>query len=556
MAAARPLLAATILLALLEPALGQTSDLATLYEEGIAARNAGQPDRAIERFRKVLAAEPKHVDARVQLGFALTARRQFDEARRAFDRVLDETPDYHDARLGLARIAYFKGDLAEASRELDILRRLAPDHEEAQELAAQVARAREGAQLDEAQALRRKGRFAEAERIIRALLVRRPRDPDLLIEAGTLAAFQGRFDAARESFDGALRARPHDTGAALGLARLDFYANALPRAQERVDEVLSRRPDDPEARSLKASLRLAGGDPEGAERDLRRLAAEEPKEAGHQLRLGDALRAQERDEEARTAYEAARRIDPASAEIASRLALKARPRWQLDLDGGGSDLGGPFDSWSGGRIGLAYRVDRRDTVSGAVETQRRFGQTETTVEARLDRRWADGLWSYARVGGTPDAGFRPAFLTEVGAAAQIARGNGLLGATVGLVDLSYARYAVGETKGAKIGLQQYAFGGRFWLTGQLVGTLAADGQRLGGYALRADWLVTNDFVLSVGYSDAPDVSDGQTIATRALFGSMSYVLNDAVTLRLSTAREERKRTVDRTEVVLGLSARF
>ncbi|HEV2557897.1 MAG TPA: tetratricopeptide repeat protein [Microvirga sp.] len=556
MAPARPLLAAAALIAVLaNPAPGRAGDAAALYDEAIAARNAGQPDRAIERFRQVIELEPDHVDARVQLGFSLTARRRFEEARRAFTRALEQAPDYHDARLGLARAAFFEGDLAAARRELDGLRRAAPDHAEGRALRAQVAKAETGRLIENAGALRVKGRFAEAERLLAPHLARRPADPDLLVEAGLLALVQDRHDDARRHLEVALRTRPGDLAARLGLARLDYYQARLDAAAERVEAILAAHPGNTQALALRAGIRLAGGDAPAAEEDLRRLAEAEPAVADHRLRLGDALREQWRDVEARTAYEEASRLDPASAEIRGRLALRPNARWRIDLSGGGSELGRGLDPWREGQFAAGYRLDPQQTVSGLVRTRRRYGLTDVTLQGRFDRRWGDDVSVYGALGGTPGGHFSPLALAQAGAALRLTPGAGSLGPTIGLLDLGFARYRDGSTFEGKVGLEQSFFEGRFALAGHLIGTEAAERQG-GGYSLRASWVIAAPLTVSVGYASAPDISEARIVPTRTLFGSLDLALSDTVTLRLSAARERRKGNVERTDAILGLTLQF
>ncbi|HEY8382393.1 MAG TPA: tetratricopeptide repeat protein [Microvirga sp.] len=552
---------------LLAPAAAQTGDPDALYKAGIAARDAGRPDDAIRQFERVLAIQPDNVDARVQLGFSLMARRRFAEAERAFRRVLDQAPSYDDARLGLARIAFFQNDLARAERELAALRERAPGNAEARALAAQVGRAREAARaaavaaarqrrLDQARAARRNGRFAEAERLFRAAVSEQSQAADLWVDLGLAIAFQGRFAEARTAFERALALAPGNLDAVLGLARIDLYTNALDSADARIAQVLAGRPGDRDARALQARVRLARGDAEGAEADFRALAAAAPGELDYQLGLGDALRARGEDEAAREVYLVAERIDPNAVDVRNRLAQRVRPRWRLDIVGSYSDLTQGLESWREGRVALGYRFDQRTAVTAGVEVNHRFGRTDAVIDGRIDQRWNERLGSYLRTGGTPDADFRPEFLAETGGSLRFAPGNGPVGATLGLLDLSYARYATGETKGASVGLQQYVLDGRIWLTGRLIGTISETDERLGGYSIQADWRVTDRVGLTVGYADAPDTSEGRTFETQSLFGGISLDVTEDLTLRLTGSRETRRNSYDRTTINLGLTTRF
>tara|TARA_R110002072_G_scaffold116942_3_gene247630 strand:- start:19087 stop:20112 length:1026 start_codon:yes stop_codon:yes gene_type:complete len=79
------------------------------YEEAVAARQAGEPGRAVELLEPWVAANPQDVDARLQLGYALLALEDFDAAEAEFRSVLSVAPDYADAAQGLALIAQRRG---------------------------------------------------------------------------------------------------------------------------------------------------------------------------------------------------------------------------------------------------------------------------------------------------------------------------------------------------------------------------------------------------------------------------------------------------------------
>lgn len=97
------------------------------YDEAVAARQAGNPERAAALLRPIVAANPGHADAQVQLGLALLALDRLDEAEQAFRQALAVAPDYADARVGLARIAQRRGDNAAARAELDRVDQAYPD---------------------------------------------------------------------------------------------------------------------------------------------------------------------------------------------------------------------------------------------------------------------------------------------------------------------------------------------------------------------------------------------------------------------------------------------
>lgn len=115
------------------------------YDQAVAARTAGEPERAVALLQAVLAADPDNTDARLQLGLALLALNRLDEAEQAFRAVLAAEPDYADARVGLVRVAQRRGDAEIALAELD---RIDPAYPGAAELRAQLEKPRWSLDID------------------------------------------------------------------------------------------------------------------------------------------------------------------------------------------------------------------------------------------------------------------------------------------------------------------------------------------------------------------------------------------------------------------------
>jgi len=563
--------AAVILAAAAKPAVAQhTHDpkqIEQLLSLGTAARKAGRPSEAIKHLEDLLKLQPENVDARLQLGLSFAARQRYDDARRELTQVLEAAPDYDDARLGLARIAFWRRDLAEAERQLGLLRKTSRENTEVKALAEEITKARaearakaeaeaERRRLDRARMLRRQGRAAEAEKIFREALARHPKDAALWIDLGLTLAVQNRFSEARTAFERALAVNPKQIDAQLGLARIDLQTNSLDNADRQIAEILAADPLHVEAGAIKARIRLARGDSRGAEAEFRALAAQNSGVSDILIGLGDSLRAQYRDADARAAYEHARAVAPGSAEVSHRLALSVRPRWRLNLDGSYSRLSENSGSWSEIRAGIGYVLDEKTTLSGGVEFNRRFGKTDALIDARLDHRWSEEASTFIRLGGTPDADHRPDMLGEVGGAIKILPGGDIVGSTVATFDLAYARYRTGDVKSASPGVQQYFANGRIWVTARLIATLSETDEALGGFLTRVDWVVIDGWKIFAGYSDAPESSGGLTVETRTLFGGIAVDLDRNTTLNLSASREDRSKFSERTTFNVGITSRF
>lgn len=128
-------LAALALVSAAQPAAAP-ADPAELYRDGVAARHAGDNERAARLLRQVVAAQPDNADAQLQLGLALLAQGDLAEAEAALRRTLAIAPDYEDARIGLARIEQRRGNRDAA---LAALEPVSPANRDAAGLRSQLA---------------------------------------------------------------------------------------------------------------------------------------------------------------------------------------------------------------------------------------------------------------------------------------------------------------------------------------------------------------------------------------------------------------------------------
>jgi YaiO family outer membrane protein len=101
-------------LALAAPAVAGTQAAPTLYDQGVAARRAGDAARAATLLGQAVRADPASADAQLQYGYALLALGRLGEADAAFAASLRLAPAYDDARVGRALVAERRGDLGAA----------------------------------------------------------------------------------------------------------------------------------------------------------------------------------------------------------------------------------------------------------------------------------------------------------------------------------------------------------------------------------------------------------------------------------------------------------
>jgi YaiO family outer membrane protein len=316
--------------------------------------------------------------------------------------------------------------------------------------------------------------------------------------------------------------------------------------------------------------RLAGH-PEAAIPIFAQALAIEPDNADLLLQQGLAMSATGRDDVAMRLFKQVLQIAPAYTDASEALArIQARQaravdaaagvvpegrRFRLDVGAGHSDLSGGRPSWNEGTFRLAYRLSPSTAISGGVDVSRRFNDTDTYGELRVDQRVSDRLDGHLYAGGAPAAHFLPRAALGVGGQYRL---NAVGGAssTYGALSLRYARYVSGDVWSAQAGIVQYLNGDRLWLTATSINTLDETKRYLGGYLLRVDWQVQPRLRLLAGYANAPESSDGRTVRTRSVFGGAVYDFTAAFGINLTVAREKRQELYDRNSIAAGLTYRF
>ena len=131
------------------------------------------------------------------------------------------------------------------------------------------------------------------------------------------------------------------------------------------------------------------------------------------------------------------------SELRNQLAdASSGPRWQIDVDAAYSWLDGPQPDWRE----LAFQLRRsegRAAIGARIEYARRFARDDVYGEAQIDYGLSEAGRLYARLGGTPNADFRPEWQIGLGGSLRV---NGGPNATILTLDGRQARFAVGDVK--------------------------------------------------------------------------------------------------------------
>lgn len=398
------------------------------------------------------------------------------------------------------------------------------------------------------------GRTQEALEQLSRAAAAAPDNVDVLIQQGLALMAMGRDEQATIVMERVLTLAPNYADARIALARIALRQGHTNQALAQVESVLRDDPNNPEARELHAGVLLSQGDARASEAEYRTLARQQPGSASVLVGLGDSLRAQWRDEEARVLYSQAAALAPDSVGR-QRAELPDRPRFRLDINGAYSSLSNGLPPWQEGSLRLAYTVDDRNVVSIGSDVSRRFNMTNAYTELRVDHRYTERLSAYLYGGGTPDATILPEAAIGMGAQWRMNASPGKQ-LTFATLDTRYAHYQTGNVWSGNAGLIQYLGNDRIWITAKWINTLDERSRYLTGFALRGDWQARPQLRLLAGYADAPESDQGITVRTRTVYGGVVVDATDRVSVNLTAAHEMRSQLYDRNTIDVGLTLRF
>jgi tetratricopeptide (TPR) repeat protein len=158
------------------------------------------------------------------------------------------------------------------------------------------------------------GRFAEAERLLRAYLGASPEDVDAAALLADALARQDRWDEAERLLARAVGLDPTFDGARLAYAKALFHRQKSAQALAQAEILLAREPSSPVYRNLMAACLSLLGDFERAVPIHESLATEFPGQPKVLLNLAHALRTVGRQDEAVAAYRRCIALSPVFGE--------------------------------------------------------------------------------------------------------------------------------------------------------------------------------------------------------------------------------------------------
>ncbi|MBL4812260.1 MAG: tetratricopeptide repeat protein [Rhodobacteraceae bacterium] len=252
------------------------------YQSGLELLESGDVERALVQFRNVFQHNGFHKEARETYASIQLERGETDEAYGQYLRLVEQYPDTVDARLTLAEISITRGNWLEVERHGNAALELAPDNPRAAAIAATIAY-RNAVRDEDDQA--RDTALAE----IRAVL---EQTPDNLVARRVLigALMEGRTPSlALPEVERALELAPNALD--FHIAKLQLVFDDEVAAQAQLEDMFERFPDNEEVRAALIRWHMARQDFDAAEEVLRRLAAENPAQAGGNVVVVQFLKA-------------------------------------------------------------------------------------------------------------------------------------------------------------------------------------------------------------------------------------------------------------------------
>jgi tetratricopeptide (TPR) repeat protein len=185
------------------------AELKKLFEEGVAAGNAGRHDEAIEKFNGGIAINPKCYDCYDNIGFAHMQKKEYDKAEEAYKKAAEIKPDDAAAWNGLATVYNAQRKFDEASKA----------SAKATELSTNLSAtggpgAGADAMYNQGVILWNAGKVAEAKKQFEAAVQANPSHAEAHYQLGMALVNEGNLAGAATEFETYLKLAPSGPNAA------------------------------------------------------------------------------------------------------------------------------------------------------------------------------------------------------------------------------------------------------------------------------------------------------------------------------------------------------
>ena len=354
---------------------------------------------------------------------------------------------------------------------------------------------------DEGARERKAANPAAAVRLLSLAVAHDPDNADIRLELGLAFIAEHLFEAAEQELNWARALAPGYVDVEMALVQLDL---------------------------------LRGRQPQGALR-LMRLARAHPQRTD--------LATLVRDIES-----GAQKMSPATA---SGLSLR-----NVDASVSYSRLSGNRTPWREATLNASFLLAPREVLSLSVAQASRFARDDTYGEIRFDGALAQNIDAYVTLGGTTYADFKPEALLAAGVTwrPDLDRhfGSGMsLSASA-----KRASYTTGSVHALVLGAESEMLDGALALAVQQINVVDETESYEAGYGVQLKVRPLATLILSGGWADAPDNTEGRTFRTRSIFLGAQIEVSPRVVAHAVYAHDELEGLYDRTTGTLSLSYRL
>ena len=276
-------------------ARAQQPDPDQLLRDAIQAQQSGDYQTAIKEYRKLLELRPDNVQAKVNLGAALSHVGEFDEAITIYKSALAAIKEKNPVRLNLGLAYYKKGDLPNAREQFAALHQASPTNVQAAILLADT-------QI-------KLGDIEPAITMLEPLEAVNSGNPDFEYIFGVALIKSGRRrEGASRVEKAAQLGNSPDAYVLAGATLLDI--NEFEQARHDLETALQLGPNLRGLHTLVGMARDKTGDQKGAEPEFRQALQENPDDFDANLYLGALLYKQRNMDEAKIYLDRALKIKP------------------------------------------------------------------------------------------------------------------------------------------------------------------------------------------------------------------------------------------------------
>jgi Tfp pilus assembly protein PilF len=274
---------------------GQAPMAEELLKAAITEQQEGDYQSAIRDYRKVLQLRPDMVEAKVNLGAALSRVGQYDEAIAMYESALPSLSYKAPVILNLGLAHYKQGDFANAHTQFQKVHSLEPNN-------ARVAILLGDTDL-------RLEKPADAVVLMQPLDAANATDMDFQFVYGSALVGMGKHKEGAERLEGVARSGNRaDAYLLAGINRLQL--NEFELARKDLDEALRLDPTLPNIYTLAGTARDKVGDPASAEPAFREALRRDPESFDANLYLGAILYKRRELEEAKVHLDRALKLRP------------------------------------------------------------------------------------------------------------------------------------------------------------------------------------------------------------------------------------------------------